>query len=92
MCVAGAWGQGPLRPVPSTERAWDGLILGGFRKPTLLVELAMPGPMERTSKEDTAEGPRPAPALGTVYIKQQSKKAVKMFGKSEKRNILKQQS
>lgn len=28
VCVAGAWGQGPLEASSSTELAWDGLIPG----------------------------------------------------------------
>lgn len=50
MCVAGAWGQGPLEASSSTELAWDGLIPGDQEAHTACGTCTFSGPMEKNFK------------------------------------------
>lgn len=81
-CGRGPGAKVPLEASSSTELAWDGGSQG-IRKPTLLVELVcFQGPMEKNIKRHS-RGPRPAPALGTAYIEQQSKKQSRRWGEKK---------
>ena len=72
-CGRGPGAKVPLEASSSTELAWDGGVPGDQKAHTAVELVRFQGPMEKNIKRHS-RGPRPAPALGTVYIEQQSKK------------------
>ena len=70
-CGRGPGAKVPLEARSSTEQAWDGLVTGDQKAHIAVEPVHFQGPIEKNIKRHS-RGPRPA--LGTVYIEQQSKK------------------